>query len=293
MNFIKKLILTFIRLLGYDLVKIAKPLHSHEIFKVGNYELLYPEGHDFPQIFHHYPQYARNLQLIISNLFKYNPDLMMIDVGANIGDTAVLVKQIADIPILCIEGDDKFIPYLEKNTSSMHNISISRTFLGDDSNNNKKLNKFYHEGTMRLVKDEIGDTLNLFTLDDILKDFPQFINARFLKVDTDGFDYNVLKGASNYLQRVKPVIFFEYDREFMENINENGLNVFPYLESLNYSQLIFYDNYGRFILSTDIKNLHLIRQLHNYIDKKYAAFPYFDICAYTLDQEAFFRELIS
>ncbi len=50
---------------------------------------------------------------------KY-PDLTFIDIGANVGDTVVLLRALgAGSPILCIEGDDRFFAILSKNLHGM------------------------------------------------------------------------------------------------------------------------------------------------------------------------------
>ena len=44
------------------------------------------------------------------------PDLAVIDVGANVGDTAAVIKAGADVPVFCIEGDPQIYPILQRNT---------------------------------------------------------------------------------------------------------------------------------------------------------------------------------
>ena len=46
---------------------------------------------------------------------KY-PDLAVIDVGSNVGDTAAVIKAGADVPVFCIEGDPQIYPILQRNT---------------------------------------------------------------------------------------------------------------------------------------------------------------------------------
>jgi hypothetical protein len=84
-------------------------------------------SHDFPYILKDYPQYSQNLGWVIKKMHQKYADLKVIDVGANIGDSAVLIKDIADVPILCIEGNPKFLDLLKLNTTAIVGASSDKT----------------------------------------------------------------------------------------------------------------------------------------------------------------------
>ena len=75
-------------------------------------------------------------------------------------------------------------------------------------------------------------------------------------------------------------MFFEYDREFLDKQNESGIDVIETLFSIGYKKILFYDNYGRFILSLTSENITSIRQLHDYIKGYKAPFEFYDICLF-------------
>ena len=52
-------------------------------------------------------------------------------------------------------------------------------------------------------------------------------SPNFIKIDTDGFDFKVLRGANNTLKTYKPVIFFEWDKIHLQAQNEDFLSIFP------------------------------------------------------------------
>src|SRR4051812_39979812 len=62
---------------------------------------------------------------------KY-PDLHAIDIGANVGDTAALIRKFADIPVLCIEGDPGLLSILNENAGRLGNITVEPSFVGVD-----------------------------------------------------------------------------------------------------------------------------------------------------------------
>lgn len=53
----------------------------------------------------------------------------VIDIGANIGDTAAAVRSQIDNEIVCFEGDDKFLPYLKRNATMIGGITIVDQFV--------------------------------------------------------------------------------------------------------------------------------------------------------------------
>jgi len=59
---------------------------------------------------------------------------------------------------------------------------------------------------------------------------------------------------------------------------DDGISTLESLEAIGYQDAIFYDNCGKFILSADLSNRLLIKQMHNLIDKNYKTpFPFYDL----------------
>jgi len=128
-------------------------------------------------------------------------------------------------------------------------------------------------------KSGTGKSVTLRRLDEITIPWLKEHAVSFLKCDTEGFDNAILFGARGLLSRDHPVLLFEYNRENMQMINEDGLRIFPYLEQLDYDLLIFYDDGGRMILSTDTHQTSLIRDVHDYADGEHGIY-YYDIVAF-------------
>src|SRR5439155_22784770 len=51
------------------------------------------------------------------------------DVGANVGDTAAAIRAHSDVPILCVEGDDRFFALLERNAPALAPIELEHAFV--------------------------------------------------------------------------------------------------------------------------------------------------------------------
>lgn len=234
--------------------------------------LQFPFSHDYPINLRFHPNYSENLGKIASVVSKKHSDTKAIDVGANIGDSAAIIQSYTSIPILCIEGNPKFIPMLKENTKQLSNISIEQSFVGE---RNERVVAINNLGTARLERSDNG--IEVKTMEEILLNHEEFQSAKLLKIDTDGFDNKILRASANLLNKAKPVLFFEYDPYFLEKQNEQPTTIFSVLQSSGYKTLILFDNLGNLLCEADIDNERLLQDLTHYYNQKGSA--YMDICA--------------
>lgn len=261
--------------------KIARKTTGERI-KIGNFNLYIGRDHNLPAVLDRYPEYGSNLvrlAKIVSS--KYQP-LSIFDIGANVGDTAaVLLNDNKDYEIICVEGDEKYLNILKSNFENNKAISIEEAFLGDKNQTlNVEVNR--KGGTLRLnaFKENKNNTVEIITLDSLIKRNSKCKNAKLLKIDTDGYDNQIIRGADVFLKETKPVIYFEYDCNLLKENKENGLEIFDVLKKYGYQDLVFFDNYGRFLVSVSIDEKAIIKQLDRYIGNRKGAFAFYDIIAF-------------
>lgn len=72
-------------------------------------------------------------------------------------------------------------------------------------------------------------------------------NIDFLKIDTEGYELNVLKGFDNFLQNIK-IIQFEYGGTFLDN-NTKLIDVKEYLEQKGFQKFSYLTNNGTQIIT--------------------------------------------
>jgi hypothetical protein len=82
-------------------------------------------SHDLPFNIKQYPTYSQNLGEVAAIIAKKYPEFSVIDVGANVGDSAAIVQHQVKVPVLCIEGNPKFLPLLKQNSQKLFKISFS------------------------------------------------------------------------------------------------------------------------------------------------------------------------
>ncbi len=286
----RKIIRNLLQKFGYDIIKInehssnkAKKLVK---VKVGNYFITMPGNN--PQIsnYKRFPDMNNQLGRLAKVVSSKYQSFTMIDVGANVGDTIAIVKTFVDIPIIGIEGDATTYNFLEDNVKQFNNITIIKQFLGEESKTIKaNLEKDGWNGTI-IPSKTATNSLELKTLDDTIANKGlSNSNLKLLKVDVEGFDTIVLRGSKEIIKKHKPVLYFEYNRENMNAINEDGISTLLSLSEFGYKNITFFDNKNRYLLSTHLSNKELITQLHNYSDGSNGMIPYYDICIFNENDE--------
>lgn len=279
------------------ILKIYDPTISYRLDVILNLdnplvknEMFFPLSHNLPYILIKHPLYSDNVGVIAKYVFKKYSDLMVIDIGANIGDTIFMVKNHVDVPMLCIEGDSNYYKILEKNKASFKNVFTVNAFVSNNSTSIEgKLNATL--GTGQIIYDN-SNRLNMKTLDEIFVENKLEYNPKLLKIDTDGFDFKIIRGASNYINNYKPIIFFEYDPHCFLMNQENGLSIFSYLATMGYQIAIFYDNYGKAMSIQNLSDKIALKVAHHYMLNRNGN-TYYDICCFNEDDNDVLTNLIS
>lgn len=267
---------------GVAIVRAERPqwLRSSPILttQVGRYSIQVPSINPLSTGYSRNPDYTGQLGRIASLLVTKFPNLAAIDIGANVGDTACIIKTAADIPLLCIEGDVYTFGFLERNIRQFQNTVAHRLFLAEKTETIGAT--FAKSGWNTTIKPDKADSarkIKVVSLDDFLVTQPNVSNYKLVKIDTEGFDCSIIRGGVKFIQQVHPVITFEYNRDNMEALGEKGLDTLAMLSGFGYSHVFFHDCVGRFFCSASMSDQVLIRDLHDYADGKHGAIYYFDV----------------
>lgn len=248
------------------------------LYTYGNYNLEFPFSHDYPLNKKIIPQYSENLGVVAKAIKEKYSACKAIDVGANIGDSAAIINNYCNMPILCIEGNPKFYTLLEKNTAQMPDISIEKCFVGDT---NETVSTINYGGTARLEKSTSGAEVKTF--EQILDKHVDFKSTKLLKIDTDGFDNKIIRAAEHLLLSSNPIVFFEYDPFFLQKQNETPHDIFTFLLKMNYANMLLFDNLGRLLCEINTSNMDLLKDLSAYYNQNGQS--YLDICAFHSSDE--------
>jgi FkbM family methyltransferase len=190
----KKLLKKFVNILPVGLKNRAYKA-SAVIFGLSNLNSL-----PIYNIYHH-----------ISNLKKlgFNPD-MVIDVGALFGEWTDNVRQIfPEAKFIMIEPQIGQKQYLEVLTRKFSNVSLELSLVGDKEKDDVE---FYVMGSGSSIYQENTDChrekvlLKMQTIDTLISTKHTAPKKCFLKLDVQGAEIDVLKGAAQLLQNTEFVL---------------------------------------------------------------------------------------
>lgn len=265
------------------ILKFSDPLIS---YKLWNYKIKIPFSHNLPVVMVSHNNYNTNLPRIANYINSKYKNPFIIDIGANIGDTAALLRSFTNFPVMCVEGDNNYYQMLRSNTQIMKDIIYVNSYLGE--NDEKIKASVQTERGTGTISNTENSSLQTKKLDTVVNEYPKFINAKLLKIDTDGFDFKIMKGAVELLKSSKPVIFTEFDQNLMKQINEDFNDMFNFFRNLNYCYIIFYDNFGDYLISLNIDEKEKIEDITNYFDNRNTE-KFCDICVFHAQDKDLFE----
>jgi FkbM family methyltransferase len=291
----KKCLKALFRIAGFTVTRRKTVRVSPQVVvsaNIAGHKLFLPQSHVLPTILKQFPFYSSNLGRIAKYAAQKYPQLSVIDIGANIGDSLAFVRSQVNAPILCIDGDDQYFPLLVKNAALFKDVVTVKTYISDEGNPVDITVKRTSGTAYISTKATSTSQSTVRTLPEVVNENPSFANAKLLKIDTDGFDCKILKGASAFLSKMKPILFFEYDPDHLMRQEDDGLSIFPTLAQIGYDKLLIYDNYGILMLSVETSDQSLLQQLHFYALGQNSQ-RYYDICAFHSDDADLFQQALS
>jgi len=150
-----------------------------------------------------------------------------IDVGANIGDTIAACQVRDEDQFLAIEPSPIFFEYLSRNLVDFPNVRQLK--IGCASSDSAP-------------KDDSGIKTN--RVDTLVEQYPEFQDCNLLKIDTDGYDFEVLRGARGLIARAHPAVLFECQMWNNANYVGDVLEILRLFADAGYSHALVYDNLG-------------------------------------------------
>lgn len=162
-----------------------------------------------------------------ARLFKQliTPEMVVLDVGANFGAHTLLFSKLAK-QVFAFEPQKYMFDAMTKTIqiNNLENVLAIRAVIGDGSVvkyrdvDTSQENNF---GASSFVGVTEGIEMQSYTLEDML--------CHFLKIDVEGMELQVLKGAENMIRKCQPIIYVENDKP------DKSDELIAELESLGYT----------------------------------------------------------
>ncbi len=145
-----------------------------------------------------------------------------VDIGANIGLLSIHASRCigAEGSVYAIEPNPKTLPILERNIklNNAENILVCPVALGDRSHRTHIFeNVEINRGAASLITnsgDNVGIEIQVESLDELLPD----ILPDIIKIDVEGYELEVLKGAIFTIKRALPVLIIETAMDLSKTI---------------------------------------------------------------------------
>lgn len=279
-------------LFGLRLSRVPRPApqgNGVPVINLGQFQVKAPIEGPLYQCYIDNPQYNAEIGRIAALTYSRYPDMIAIDVGANIGDTAAILRGACPSPIICVEGDPAIGDILAENVAPLGEVRIVRAFLGERREERPMIvAKEGWNSTLMPARDGAPGTIVPFlTLDEVIPDEERG-RVKVLKIDTEGHEGHVLRGARRTLCEARPVVLFEHNRDALSTIGADGTDVFAGLRDLGYRTLLFWDSGGRFLLRTSLESMDVVEDLHEYVafeGRCLGGIYYLDACAFHADDD--------
>ena len=182
---------------------------------------------------------GKELKILCEWLKKKKKLNLVIDVGAYLGNHAVFFSTYFK-NVISFEPNSFSYKLLDINTSKKKNIKIFNHGL---SNKNSIKNFYSYENNYGGSSIRKNKNINYTK---IKAKFKKFDNLKFnkkadlIKIDVEGDELKVLEGMSKYLNKYKPIIVFECQKEEIFN---GTSKVIKYLKKKNYKNFYSIENY--------------------------------------------------
>jgi FkbM family methyltransferase len=255
-------------------------------YPIGGREMVMPLSSELPIIHARWTHYDTNLVRLAVMAAAGKRNAAIVDIGANVGDSTIQIRQALETPILCVEGDELFVDLLRHNLRDVPDVEVAEVFVAaaGDCGPGRPQSIRRQGGTAALIPSSAGLPLTrpVRSLAEILSAHQRFSAPGFIKIDTDGFDSQIIAGNRELLSRTCPVVFFEFDPFLAARVgDENPYRAIAALAEAGYEGALVYSNTGELILVARVTDAPLWHDLGRYA----LARPghYYDVAAFHVD----------
>jgi FkbM family methyltransferase len=239
------------------MLKKCRNFFKNRQYKIGQYEITLPHGHKLDLYQSKYKNYDKKLPKIARLVeIKYGT-MSIVDIGANVGDSAVAFRDACKAALICIEGNPIYFAILEANLSNIPGVvRLVKKFIGEELV--EVVGKIISmDGTARIEREDVTrssdfkqTTLNFTTYKEIADTNSDLPEIRLVKTDTDGFDFKIILGSIAEISKNLPILFIEFDPSFSPlNQKDEALIALNALILAGYRHYLIYDNFGNYLIS--------------------------------------------
>ena len=117
-----------------------------------------------------------------------------------------------EVLFICIEPDETYLPFLRRNTAGLP--AVVHNVIAGAETGTANVGFSRAAGTSSITKG--GESRPTMALDDLLSDG----SIDLIKIDTDGYEAEVLRGLSRTFNRCAPLVFIEFSPRHLRRIGK-------------------------------------------------------------------------
>jgi FkbM family methyltransferase len=287
-----RLIKSAFRQVGLEIHRAAPPTSTDATpvtATIGGFPILVPGDTHLRSWFAGHPDYLRQLERLSRMLQAEWPDLVAVDVGANVGDSLALIKAGADVPVICVEGDPKVLPLTRRNVAQFSRIQLVETYVAErDSERQVAISKAGWNSTLSQGSGP-QETVRFRSLDNILVSLGGYPRHGLLKVDVEGYEPQVLAGAGGFLAATQPVVVVEYNEDALAETGQDGDGLLGRLVAAGYGPVLWYEAEGAYLTAGDLSDPVTRAEIGRYCRCRYRTSLYLDLIVFPVAQRGLFE----
>ena len=211
--------------------------------------------------------------------FKYET---ILDIGANIGNHSLYFQKVSK-KIYAFEPNPKTFELLKFNTRNhedihLYNLGLSNV-TGQENLNELPANiGASYINPSNNLNDNLIHKINISKLDDLNELNQEKISI--LKIDVEGYEWEVIDGGRNLINKNKPIIIFEHNTEpkvdkaldLEQFLKEEEYELFKIFKNFDYLSNFFLKALGA-LMRLFLGDKLVISKIDSLPTKKYSSFP--------------------
>ena len=194
---------------------------------VGQDNVYYSEGH------------SGEIEMLSAFCKYLKKDDIALDIGANIGHHSIFISLLVgkNGKIISFEPISEMIKRFEENIkiNNIENIILNKFALSDKSGSyNFYINEDKDIGSSSFIN--YDNNLKKINVETKTLDELKIKNIKLIKIDVEGYEYNVLLGGKETILQNKPIIILEYSPNYYyKNDNSHCVKILKFLFNHGYA----------------------------------------------------------
>ncbi len=295
--------------------------HQPELVAAINLPLRLRKIYDFPMLvwyafpdsdleMQQKPYFNRLLGLLAKLLHTRISDLTALDIGANIGQSVAEVQYHAPIPCLSIECGPQNFALTQYNVSRLNlNNKALHALVGIDGqygkmNYVKQFPGFENAAAPEWIQPDRADSTDAGAvpakpLMQLLDTAPEFKNSRMVKIDAEGWDWDIISGNAEFWRKNQPWLFYENNPEFFKDWREGNACSIGAMQTLieaGYQDFMIFDHEGRYlgqVSDNHAARMHELNAFHTLHRRTGGCIGHYDILAVPAAEAGWIPDLLA